>query len=226
MLIIKRILVFGLTLFMGISGTKSITFENGMDYSAIPNQNICLKPVESSAQDGLYSEFTLRINDKSKTFNWKNAVSQSYAPELIYEDINNDQKEELIVILTEATGTGLHIQNIHVINPDSFEEIELENPFNIFKENVNTNVYKDKIDIEINDKVFTVPKEKIDLDTKDWADNVMYKNHLGFSIKDNKIVANLDINIGFLVGYFGAVEIVYDFKDGKYVMDTIDFREY
>ncbi|MCT4663375.1 MAG: hypothetical protein N4A40_16095 [Tissierellales bacterium] len=189
--------------------------------------NIFLYPVEASAKDGLYRELILSINNKSKKFKWENVTySHDHSTSLDYYDINGDQKEELIVLLTKNNGPGTYINDIHIINPVTFEEIEVENPINILENNVNTKVYEDKVEVEINDEIFIVPKEKIDLDTKYWADKVMYKNYRCFDIKHNKIVATLDLNIGNFSGYFGIVEIVYDFKDGKYVMDKIDFKEH
>lgn len=46
----------------------------------------------------------------------------------------------MIIILTIATGTGLHQEEIHVLDPKKYMEIDVENPSNIIKQKVNTKI--------------------------------------------------------------------------------------
>ncbi|WP_425448276.1 hypothetical protein [Dethiothermospora halolimnae] len=193
--------------------------------ATISKENISLYPIKSSDEGGVYKELLLNIKGNSKKFSWKSvSYSSAFYPELIYKDINNDDQKELIIILTEATGTGVYIQKIHIINPNTFEEIKIESPLDIYEENVKTKVYLDKIEIEVNNKNYIVSKNQTDMDPKNWADSVMYKTRITFGVEGEELVSTIGLNIGFLVGYFGEIKIVYGFEDDKCIVKDIEFR--
>jgi hypothetical protein len=64
-------------------------------------------------------------------------------PQMILKDINHDGGKELIVILTTGTGTGYHTEDIHVLNPASFEEIKVEPAADIVKEKLDSIIEDD-----------------------------------------------------------------------------------
>jgi hypothetical protein len=78
-----------------------------------------LYPFQES--NGMYEGFVLEIKGKRQYFDWQNVKNPSFRPQMILKDINHDGGKELIVILTTGTGTGYHTEDIHVLNPASFD---------------------------------------------------------------------------------------------------------
>src|SRR5690606_26483502 len=58
--------------------------------------------------NGLFRDFKIAFKGGvySRPF-WISVTNPTYAPQIIYEDINKDQKKELIIILTKGYGTGV-----------------------------------------------------------------------------------------------------------------------
>ena len=69
---------------------------------------------------------------------WMNVTNPSYAPQVYYEDINKDEKKELIIILTKGYGTGLLDQEVIVFHIDNnqFGEVLVDNPMAIVNKDI------------------------------------------------------------------------------------------
>ncbi|MDW0114815.1 hypothetical protein QT711_16585 [Sporosarcina saromensis] len=75
---------------------------------------------------------------------WINVSNESYWPQLIYRDINQDGEKELIIILTKGYGTGIILQDVHVLHNtetnfgDVYREMIVDNLLAILLKNVKT----------------------------------------------------------------------------------------
>ena len=67
-----------------------------------------------------------------------NVTNPSYAPQIFYENINNDEKKELIIILTKGYGTGVLDQEVKVFHEDNhrFSEELVYKPMDIVSKNI------------------------------------------------------------------------------------------
>lgn len=67
--------------------------------------------------NGTYKDFKFDFKDWwTKYPKWEASTSPAYAPQVIFEDINNDKNNELIIILTTGHGTGINEQEVHVFD--------------------------------------------------------------------------------------------------------------
>lgn len=67
--------------------------------------------------NGLFRDF--KINFKGGLYSrpfWISESNPTYAPQIIYEDINRDQKKELIIILAKGYGTGVLLEEVYVFD--------------------------------------------------------------------------------------------------------------
>lgn len=65
------------------------------------------------------------MNGNKHTFNWEAPRLLGYTPEIHYADIDQDGQEEVVVILWLGTGTGISMQELHVIKPDQWKEMNI-----------------------------------------------------------------------------------------------------
>jgi hypothetical protein len=81
--------------------------------ASIPEEDIYLY----GADDGVI----LRYGDVIKPFEWAYLTPRFVLPRLKLEDIDEDGVEEIICILYVASGTGLAIEELHILEPDENE---------------------------------------------------------------------------------------------------------
>lgn len=177
--------------------------------------------------NGMYDGFVLEVNGNRKYFDWRNLISSTWKPQLLFSDLNQDSEKELIIILTTATGTGVHQEEIHIINPKNLIEIEVENPADIIKQKVNTEIkYSGNnaaIQITIDDQKTMISKEKGY--ASEWFDNVFFGNIYRYEVINNELVVNIPAQVSS-AGFIGEIQITYIFYNGKYSAKTIKFTQY
>lgn len=179
--------------------------------------------------DGSYKGFILEIKGERKYFDWENTVNPTYAPKMLYDDINNDGKNELIIILTVATGTGVHIEEPHIITTDTFTEFIVESPQQIIIDNIKSEITDNKdyvnIQITVGDENFSIIKEKAE--SVNWFSDVVFDNSRYYEIIDGHLTMSMGAQAS--PGMFiGEIKIIYafDFKENIFEHETIEFTEY
>lgn len=198
----------------------------------IPEEEIYLyalnKVEDEQIPAGLYKGMRLSINGKEQAFDWENIAMISDLPQLYYVDLNEDEKEELVVILSQGRGTGAVRQTIHVVNPESLDEYEVENPLDVIADQVEITILSPKeAEIKIGEKVTNVNLEDVDLlrpGVDKISADIFYENYIKYEITDNNILKS---TIGAEVeplAYLGFIEIDYFFQDGKFKANHIVFN--
>ena len=203
--------------------------------AAIPNEFIYLYALDSDEGKGVYQEILLDVKGKQKIFNWIVDSGLSFRPQLILSDINNDNKKELIVITTKWTGTEINVQEVHIFNIDTLEEIKVQDPLDIIAKNVKTKVNKTKdtidIKININGKETNIDGKNINmlynesLFKKHWRDNIYFGNYINYELTNGKLKASIGGQVSFIT-YVGEVKVEYKFENNMLVADKIDFEIY
>lgn len=197
--------------------------------ASVPNKNIKLYAIESCNYPGEYNKFLLSINETKGIFRWR-SLSFKVRPQLILSDVDNDNVEELIVILTTKSGTGFHEQEIHVINniEGFFYEYLITNPLIIIKENVTSQITQREEDVliqlKLNDKEYKYIKNK-DY-SPIWFDKVYFGNIIRWEVTDNKLFVRVPGQIS-AVGFIGDLVIQYKFNPENefFNLDKITYEE-
>ncbi len=191
--------------------------------SSLPEAEAKLYPFEEI--NGMYDGFILEVQGKRQYFDWKNVSNPTFAPELLFNDINQDEEKDLIIILTNGTGTGVHTEDIHVLNPDTFSEIDVEDPADIVKQNVKTKIELNgdqaAIQIIIDDEETIIYKDKEDAAL--WFDYVGFGSSYRYEVIDDKLMINIraQVSPGMFVG---EIQADYVLNEGKYKAETINFE--
>lgn len=147
----------------------------------------------TSEQSGVFNKLTVSTDSTKKTFEWTNEANPSFYPEIQLADINHDGKNEIVIILTSGTGTGVMLQNIHVLNEKDLSELSIEDPVDAVQQNVQSSITKEdgKVIVTAKYKDQTLKKEYNETDAGIWNNEVNFSQIVRYRVSDNKITAIL-----------------------------------
>ncbi|MFF2448266.1 hypothetical protein ACFVSW_14295 [Neobacillus sp. NPDC058068] len=172
----------------------------------------------ATKREGDLEKFRLEMDGGIRWFPyWRSTAAPAFGPRLFFEDINEDGKEELVIVLTTDHGTGIMITEAHVLQKtmtnigEIFEEKLIDNPVAIINKNVKTKkVSNDQVEI-------TIGKKK----TNDTTHDYLKHEQIDFSVYKNELVV-------FISGHIsppteGGILITYQFKDNMYQTKNIEY---
>ncbi len=194
--------------------------EEGKLVAELPEKAIRLYSMKE--EEEMLEKFILKVNDKTRYFYWVNVANPTYYPKLILADLNNDQEQELVVTLVKDTGTGVYLEEVHIIALESLREIEVENPLHIIYKNVQTQLSPEKVEIIIKGKSRTLGSEYLELEPEYIFEDVAFVSIRDFEVEDNKLKAIVPGQFG-LCSFIGDIIIEYKFNGKMYIGDSIDF---
>lgn len=184
----------------------------------IKGENI--KLYSNKKSNGMYENLKLVVNDKVLNTSWRQCENREI--KLYYQDINNDNAKEVIIILCEGAGTGVDYEKIHVLNSDTLKEIDVENPKNIINEKVKSDILDENIEITINDEKTQVPKPKLEY-FHHLYEQPGYGGIEKYDIVNNQIEAEIGVQVAPAV-YIGSIIISYGFKDNLFSDESVKFQ--
>ncbi|MFD1956899.1 hypothetical protein ACFSL6_22660 [Paenibacillus thailandensis] len=89
---------------------------------------------------GSFDTITVKAGALSRTFDWQNVDNPAYSPAVHIADVNGDNREEAVILLTTGTGTGVHIEELHVLSLEDLTELEAEDPVRYVNSHVTSSV--------------------------------------------------------------------------------------
>ncbi|MGE7839701.1 hypothetical protein ACQKNX_02810 [Lysinibacillus sp. NPDC093712] len=226
-------LIFATSLFFIFIQAKAMINE----YEEIAKSNIVDVSLYAKKMNGDYTDFKIDFRGSmlSRPY-WINTANPTFSPLIKYEDINNDGKNELIIILTKGTGTGILEQEAHVFHiqnqkvTSQFVEVTVEvlvdDPMAIVFKNVKSELLPTTAQIEIGDKEYTIDIKPLDIQADHLFANVYFGNKITFDVKDYLLIAKIGAQIAPAGGYIGDIHITYMFKDKMYQAKSIEFKPY
>jgi len=221
----KKFISLIITILLLIAPNKSGATIEGYEIVAKSSEdNITMY---AKKMNDLYGDFKIDFKGTiySKPF-WINVANNpTYAPQIIYEDINKDEKKELIIILTKGYGTGISDEEVHVFNTDYnyFGEILVDNPLAIIYKNVKTKLSTKKAEIIIGDKKSIVELSPLKIEPTNIFEDIAFGGSVRYEVKDNQLIVTVSgqITPG---GFVGEIVIVYEYRDKMYQAKSIEFH--
>lgn len=148
-------------------------------------------------KDGAFHKIKINTSQLSKTFEWTNESNPSFFPAIEEIDINGDQEDELVIILTTATGTGVNLQELHILKQSDLSEIEYELPLDYINANIKHSITRDNgevfVHVEGADQV--INKTYKESDAGMWFDQVVFGSTVTYEVVDGVISATLSGNV-------------------------------
>lgn len=225
------ILIIAISLFAILTKAKAMTNE----YDEIAKSDKAGVTLYAKKMYGLYTDFKIDFQGSilPKPY-WMNTTNPTWSPEIIYEDINEDGKKELVIILTKGIGTGVLEREVHVfqIKQQKFDKMQIvvpvevlvDDPIAILLKNVKTELTPNKASVSIDDKKYTIDIKPLGIQPNHLFDDIYFGNIINFEIKDNQLIAKVGGQISPAGGYIGDIRITYIFKDKMYQAKSIKFK--
>lgn len=150
----------------------------------------------TSVSNGIYDKVQLQIAGQTKDFEWSSLADDNYLPQIFYVDVNKDEVNECVVILTDDLGNNYISEKCHIIDKDTLDEINIYDVKKYLDENIRYEKKDDAYDICLNDEIlFSVECDKLlDAETneeKDIKDVINYKDEITYHISSDEIYTNV-----------------------------------
>ena len=231
----KKIIIVIITISLFVALSKAIATTN--EYDEIAKSDKVDVTLYAKRMNGLYTDFKIDFkgNLLLKPY-WINTTNPTWSPEVIYEDINQDEKKELVIILTKGTGTGFLEREVHVFHLQQYKlnqmeievplEVLVDNPIAILLKNVKTELSPNKVSVSIGNKKYTIDIKPLAIQPGHLFGEIYFGNLINFEIKDNQLIAKIGGQLSPVGGYIGDIQITYIFKDKMYQAKSIEFMPY
>lgn len=222
----KRYIIFIMAFLLVIAPNKAGAVIEGYDIvGRSSKENITLYAKE---MNGLYYNFKLDFKGRSYSRPFWTSVANkpTYAPKIIYEDINRDEKKELIIILNKGYGTGVVLEDVYVFDTDNqFGEVLIDNPIAIIYKNVKTKLLTEKAEVNVGDKVYTVDITPLEIKPTNLFNHISFGSTTRYEVEDNQLIVRVGGQIS-PASFVGEIVIVYEYHDKMYQAKSIEFKPY
>ncbi|NEY99800.1 hypothetical protein G4D62_10850 [Bacillus shackletonii] len=220
--------MFLLFLISGISSNQVlINAESKTIVAKSEEAKVVLYAVKS---DGMYRNFEMKINKGMRFFPfWLNVTNPTYAPEILYKDINRDGIKDLIIVLTRGYGTGARDSEVHVFHKirTNIGEVDKENlvdnPTAIILKNVKTSLSKHQAIVRIGNRKTIINIDSLHIPQEHLFSDIALGNIKHYDVINDHLVASVSAQISPTT-FIGMLEITYEFKDKMYQAKKIEFK--
>lgn len=211
--------------------TNSDTFNNS-DYPLIarlPERDIYLYGSNKSDFAGV----VLKQGSHIQTFNWTYMTPVFILPKIKVADYDHDGTDEVLIILDTASGTGVSIEELHMLEPRNdglYADIVFlpDDYINQLNSNIQYNYNKEK-----NKLIFNIGNNKYEMDTankfKNWTfKNITYGTIIYFDA-DN--IIQITAAPGYLFKeivspqFFSAIKAKVNYNNGEFKLSDFEFKE-
>lgn len=168
--------------------------------------------------DDMYKGFYLKSGNKVKHFDWE-SLSTSSANTSI--SVINDNY--IAVICTTGTGSGLHLENLYVLNKKTLKVLTIENPLDVIKNNVISKIDAPIITIKIDNNTWssTCP----DIEISHFFEIVGYGAIIKYDIQNTYFTVTIPAQVTPAL-FIGEVKLTYEWKSksSTFIPTTINFN--
>lgn len=186
--------------------TKKITWSS-------KNNEVRLTPVKVSKYG--YDGVTVQVNNVKKKFDW--SFHSLDEPQVLYADVTGDGNKEAVIMMNIGKGTGLSINEIHVLNSKDLSEIKVQNYEEIVAERIETHVtnHGGKLAIQVKaqgkETKFSYDSGLQDLN----QDKLYFGGIVYYQLEKQKITSMLAASVGISPEYVCDIHITYKYEKAK-----------
>ncbi|WP_025028996.1 hypothetical protein [Caldalkalibacillus mannanilyticus] len=203
---------------------EEINLENAVQKWELAEAHLKLYALNHDQDANWYKDMVVEFHDQTKRFpSWENSGWPTYAPKLFFEDLSQDGKEEMIIILKTAHGTGTSEEDIFILNPETLEEISIQTAPETATKHAKATLSNDHIKIMIDDKLHLIPRSSVEKEDEKIDQVYIGIGYYSYSIHNGILTANVAVFFD-MTGPLGEIKITYTFKDGKYQAESINFE--
>ncbi|MEO2078189.1 MAG: hypothetical protein ABGX20_22905 [Bacillus sp. (in: firmicutes)] len=173
--------------------------------------------------NGLYRDFKINFKGEvySRPFGLSVANNPTYAPQIYYEDINEDGKKELIITLTKGYGSGALDEDVYVYrNTNGLIDVLVDHPLAIINKNVKTKLTTEKAEIILGDKLSIVDTKSIE--PSHLFEDIAFGSIIDYEVINKTLMVRVSGQITPAM-FVGDIIITYEYRDKMYQAKAIEF---
>ncbi|WP_220775593.1 hypothetical protein [Bacillus sp. BML-BC060] len=174
---------------------------------------------------GIIEDIELFVGDGMYKPGWDHLDHPSFPPEILFEDLNSDGVEEIIILLHKGSGSGVSIWEIHILEESEecgYSHVFVEDPESHLHVNMESSIiphtgrihYFSKYQTESWDVPFSTEYQEDHL-----FDEFVIDSQIRFKVENNNLVAYVGLQLSFL-SHIGELQLQYCYKQGKYLVKT------
>ncbi|MEK5028845.1 M56 family metallopeptidase [Paenibacillus sp. FSL M7-1046] len=165
----------------GVKGTL-LGEKNGITVTAKP-----------TGENTLLHEVTVNVRGEvSRTFLWDAGKDETRPPIIDEADVNGDGTKEIFIRITTGTGTGVYMNDIHVLQPATLEELVVEDPVEALNRRLKSSItHRDNhtyVSAELDGKHMS---KVYDYTEAAWGEKVGFGAIVSYELTGGRIVAHL-----------------------------------
>jgi hypothetical protein len=168
--------------------------------------------------DAMYEGFYLKAGSKVKYFPWESLCTSS--DDTALSVINGNC---IAIILTTGTGTGVHQENLYLLDKKSLKVLTVENPLDVMKDNLVTNINPPFVTLKIGNNTWssTYP----DVESSHFFETVGYGSIIKYDIHNNyfDVIIPTQITPALFIGDV-KISYVWNSKRSTFSPTTINFN--
>ncbi len=199
-------------------------------YAMLPEDGIYLYGVEPKGM-------ILYQSGKGTYFDWPGLTPRFVLPEMLYDDLDNNGKKELSVVLCTMTGTGVKVKDLHVLTVKKADTNPTYKKYTLLGKDTNELVKEEltstldgeekKLKIEFQGNHYTTTVN-LDSEAGEFT-GIEYDDNIDFTFEDTDIHVKIGVGMKFenhaALDHVGNIEadVVFDGKDFKLENQTFDW---
>jgi hypothetical protein len=180
---------------------------------------------------GMYEQFEVKFATGSKWFPfWRSVTSPIYSPRILTDDVNQDGKKEVIIVLVRDHGTALLDSDVHVFQKvrtkfgEDYHETLVDVPKAVVLKNSKFQFTPHKLEIMIGDQKTVIDLEELDVDPENAVSDLTVGDTVSYDIVHHKLQACVGAHFP-PAKFFGEFVITYELKDGMYQAEKVEFAK-
>ncbi len=197
---------------------KDNTYNKQHLIAKLKDENIYLY-YDKKTSTGMFEGFYLKSGDKVQYFNWKSIDKEGF-----YPTISLIKDNYIAVVCTIGEGSGLDIQQLYLINKNTFKKLTYKNPINVVKSNVTSDIKAPDVTIKIGNNTWSSTYLQVKK-LSNFYDTVGYENMITYDVQDTYFTISLRAQVtpGLFIGNF-KIKYLWDEKKSKFTPTKINFN--
>ncbi|AEI45668.1 hypothetical protein [Paenibacillus mucilaginosus] len=146
------------------------------------------------SRSGMYRRLELHAGGISRTFEWSTADHPAFRPALYRGNYDGDALPEIAVELTQGYGSGVNVQELHVLNEEDWTEIPVEHPADAAASRVESEVTPRQdgtVHVSARTDGSLVQRTYSTGDAGSWLGEVHFGSIVEYRVDENRIAALL-----------------------------------
>ena len=166
----------------------------------------------------MYEGFLVENKGVKKSFDWESVYSPTFTPKVIAFD----NKQHLLITTVKGEGTGLYIEEAHILELESLKETFIENPNEYIKKHITSKIQKDgQVIVYLDYKEIGRDNLPKGIYEENLFDKVAFGNIVRYEIHNEVLY----VEIGSLVtpgAIFCSLGFTYE-KDDEFMIENITY---